>query len=116
MSLPWWPFGQQVTVLRAAEPHGTDEYGLPVRGPDIERELTGCALAPGPGSETANAIEDQTTDRLTLYVPCAADVRADDRLRIDGRIWHVNGPPYRLRSPLTGHLGPLVVTATAHTG
>lgn len=72
-----------VVVLRAA---GADEYGNPGRSWDAPTE--------------ASYLGFQASQEV-LILPANADVRAGDRVRVNGVLFAVAGEPVAARSPLS---------------
>lgn len=97
-----YPFGETVTILRTS-PGGTDPYGDPIDGEDVEVPVEGCAVWTGAmaAEQLLAGREPSTADRAVSF-PYGTDVRRTDRLRIRGEVFEVSGDPFEYRNPFTG--------------
>ena len=84
-----------VTVERLRrDPAGTDQYGDPVPGPWQTSPLPTAWYAPGGSTEPVAASTADVVDTGDLYWRGRApDVRATDRLRVNGQLLEVAGTP-----------------------
>lgn len=113
--------GQQtLTVIRPGEVTGADDYGKPVRGPDIEIPIDGCAIQPlrrNSSQEQMMQTQDTIATRWLLLAPADADIKASDKVRcnvspddllVDGEpgVWpDEDGNPDHLEGYLTRYTG-----------
>jgi len=113
------PHGSDVTILRPGPPT-EDGYGNDVPGAPTEIPVLGCAVAPrdgtGAGANEITDARDTVIVGLTLYAPYGTEIRATDRVRVDGELYEVDGQPGAFRSPFTGSTGPVVVALELVTG
>ncbi|WP_328336729.1 hypothetical protein [Streptomyces violaceus] len=112
------PHGDTVTIVRPG-PSTEDEYGNDIPGPPEEITVPGCAIAPrGAAAVSAELTDarDTVITGLTLYAPYGTEIRATDRIRIDGQLYEVEGLPGSFRSPFTGSTGPVVAALELVTG
>jgi hypothetical protein len=77
-----------VTRLRG---RSRDNFGN-LQGSDSELDVTGCSVQPVSASESTDRGE-LTIANLTLYAPPGTDITATDRVRWQGDVYAVNGPP-----------------------
>jgi hypothetical protein len=82
---------ETVTVVR---PPGRDRFGDPRPGTNIEHDIPGCLIAPGPSGENLDAA-NQVDTHLSVYAPPGADVTATDQVRVSGDLYQVVGAPRR---------------------
>jgi hypothetical protein len=61
-------------------------------GTDSELDITGCSVQPVSASESTDSGELLITN-LTVYLPAGTDIVAGDRVRWQGDVYAVNGPP-----------------------
>jgi hypothetical protein len=106
------PHGETITILRPGTPT-RDAYGNDVPGAPTETVVPGCGLSPtsvGGGNQGAEILQarDTVITGLTLYAPTGTDLRATDRVLVDGALYDVDGPPGSFASPFTGSTGPVV--------
>lgn len=95
------PFGDTVTVIRST-PGGTDQYGDP-KTSTIERiPIQGCAVAPRFSSDMTDRGRDGVVIGKTVYPPAGADIRATDRLELEGDLYEIDGEPIEWRNPISG--------------
>lgn len=113
------PNGDTVTIVRPGPPT-EDIYGNDVPGPPSEIVVSGCAVAPrdgtGAGANEITDARDTVIVGLTLFAPHGTDIRATDRIRVDGDLYEVDGQAGSFRSPFTGSVGPVVVSLELVTG
>ncbi|MEU6543878.1 hypothetical protein [Streptomyces sp. NPDC046859] len=113
------PHGETVTIVRPGEPT-EDSYGNDVPGEPTEIPVPGCGVAPRDGTGSASNeltdARDTVITGLTLYAPYGTDIRATDKIRVDGRLYEVEGQPGSFRSPFTASTGPVVVALELVTG
>jgi hypothetical protein len=79
-----------VTILRGRT---RDNFGN-LQGGDTGTDVTGCSVQPASSSELTDRGE-LTVANLTLYLPAGTDILATDRVRWNGQVYAVNGPPNR---------------------
>lgn len=100
--------GEQVVRLRKAAT-GTDPYGNPI-STETETAIDGCFFDPGGSREPVEVGRDQTVTTPKAYFPGQwPDITDDDRLRVRGLVFDVEGIPPNWRSPYGSGLGGLVV-------
>ncbi|MFG3338719.1 hypothetical protein [Glycomyces sp. NPDC048151] len=100
---------EAITVLR---PGSRIERGTPV--PDwanaTEHEVTGCRLQPASSERvlftSTGQARDAAVSTLRLFAPASADLDVRDRVRYQGVVYDLAGPPRRWPSP-TGALAHL---------
>lgn len=88
-----------VTVRRAVlvERRGTT---VPDWGSATSHIVSGCSLQEGGSStEFGDAQRDPSESDATLLMPPGSDVRAGDRVSLNGRTWEVDGVPSDVKSP-----------------
>jgi hypothetical protein len=113
--------GRTATIVRDT-PGGTDPYGDPVPGSTVEIEVEGCGWAPrtqgvGPSStEVLDRGRQGVIEGLTVYMPYGTDVRPSDQLRLDGRLYEVEGDPGDWWNPKSGRLAGLEVAVRRAEG
>ena len=92
----------QTVELAAPEGSGTDDFGetvaawgpwVPARG-RLEVEL---------GDESDGGDRDSSVHTARLFLPATADIGPRHRVRADGIVWEVDGPPARHRTPAASH-------------
>ncbi len=110
-----FPAGETVTLIRRGPVSGRDGFGNDVYGPDVEIDVSGCAVAPTAGSEDVQA-RDQVAGHLTVWLPAGTEVRATDRARVRGEVYEVTGPSQSWRSPFTGRPSPVQAGLTRVSG
>lgn len=98
------------TVVVVHTSTDTDVYGDDT-STTTETSLAGCAFDPGSSNERTDPRSPVISSSPTLYVtdPAAA-VDANDRVRVDGRTYTVEGDPRRWTSPFTGRYFGMVVS------
>lgn len=102
--------GEPVTVLRPGGPAGTDRYGNPIPGSDIEIQIDGAAFDPGGSREPVEVGRAPVTTTPKLYFPgTGVEVRATDRVRVRGDVYTVVGRPAVWVNPWTGGTAGTVV-------
>jgi hypothetical protein len=111
---PPYPLGRTVTFLRPGPPT-RDAHGNNVPGPDVPTPVAGCAVYPRTSSENTDR-RDQVVIGLTAVMPYGTDVRATDRVKVDGVIYEIDGEPGVHESPLTGAQMGVEVALTRVTG
>lgn len=101
--------GETVTRIRG-EVTGEDRYGNPILV-DVETPIEGAFFDPGSSSETVVVGGVPMVTTPTLYFNSEwPDLVADDRVRVRGVEYHVNGRPGDWRSPWGSDVGGLIVT------
>jgi hypothetical protein len=87
--------GWLTPVVRIREEDGgTDQYGEPIPGADVETDLPSALFAPGGTSEPVQPGAAPVISTPTLYWPGQhPDVTASDRLRVAGVTYQVDGKP-----------------------
>lgn len=110
--------GETVTRIRAGAQTGTDAFGQPVYGPDVETTIDGAMFAPGGSSESVEVGREAVVTAPTLYFRAAwPDIVETDRIRVRGVEYDVDGRPADWRDPFgTDGPGGLVVTLKAVEG
>jgi len=89
-------------------------YGITVQVVDVEENalgdivetvrgsIDGCAFAPSTSTED-NDNREQVDTYATVYAPdTAVAVKAQDKVRVNGVLWRVEGDPNQWASPFTG--------------
>jgi head-tail adaptor len=96
--------GELVVILRRLRV-GEDRYGNP-RYATAEDEIPGAAVRPLSSQErtgTANVqARDQTIDTIEVVFPPGTEITSNDRLRVRGLTYEVDGTPTDLRDSMTG--------------
>lgn len=77
-----------VTRLRG---RSRDNFGN-LQGSDSELDIGGCSVQPLGGAEQTDRGESVQSN-LAVYMPDGSDVVATDRVRWQGSVYAVNGPP-----------------------
>lgn len=77
-----------VTVIRELK---TDRLDDPPQGPPAEHDIEGCAVLPRSSQEEGRGWV--IVEGRMIIAPHGADVLADDRVRVDGKVWDVDGEP-----------------------
>lgn len=96
------------TVVRHRAVTETDAGNSTVKRWDIatQQTITGCNVQPlngqDPRETDAAGTINQTTDMLRVHAPPASDIRADDRVLFDGKMFEVVGIPQKHADPFTG--------------
>jgi hypothetical protein len=88
-------------IVRLRAPTVTNRYG------DIEADwsaattlpITGCALQPASSTEFTDPSRTAITTRWNLFAPPGTDLRAGDRVDVDGTVYEVDGQPLEWSSP-----------------
>lgn len=84
--------GEPVTRLRQGAPTGTDRYGNPTYGPDVESVVGEALFDPGGTRESPEPGRAPVTTQPTLYFRDAfPDLSSGDRVRVRGAEWSVQG-------------------------
>ncbi len=102
---------EPVIRIRAGAQTGTDAFGQPIYGPDVEVEVGPALFAPGGSTEPLEVGRTPVVTAPSLYWPGLwPDVVATDRLRVRGAMFAVLGVPADWRpASSTGGPGGLVV-------
>ncbi len=83
-----------VTIIRQAKVDRLDDAAT---GTPPEHDITGCVVLPRAASGAQNSAEDNKgwtiIEGRMVIAPFGADVLADDRARVDGQVWEVDGAP-----------------------
>lgn len=101
-----------LTILRDSAT-GVDDYGMDTVSTS-EIAVAGCAWWPSATSEASQG-RDTVSTRMQAILPGGTDIRATDRVRLDGdeyfpgATWRVEGDPQQHWSPLTGSTGGTTV-------
>jgi hypothetical protein len=90
-----------VIVRVRSTPGGVDEYGDPVAGTTTETTLAGAYVAPRESDEITNRGRAGVIVGLTLFAPYDTDLRHNDRIKVDGVLYDIEGEPGRWRNPFT---------------
>lgn len=92
------PYGVTVTVVRSG---GIDTRTGDAVATVVEIDYPGCAVWPqGSGEQTFQ--QDLVPAGYAVLLPPGAVVTAQDRVRLFGRVWDVEGEPAVWQSNLTG--------------
>lgn len=111
-----FPFcNQSITIIRP----GTKT----VRGsviPDWEHTadpviVSGCSVQPAATSLSEDGRVLGLSDGLTVYVPEGTDVKAGDRIMVDGEAYEINGLPRKWSSP-TGRVSNIQLNLKRYSG
>ena len=100
-----YPFSRAVTLVNRTKA-GSDPYGNDLFS-DVELTVTDCAVWPGFSVSVARTSDEQIGDRstvitgLTVMMPAGTVVRSFDRVRVNGRLFDVDGEPSEWISPYT---------------
>lgn len=92
------PGVQTMTVIRAGQPSGVDDYGNPITGTDQQIPITGCNIQPvlrNPSLEVLAPTQDTITTKWRFFAPPGADIQAGDRVTcaiVNGQL-QVDGDP-----------------------
>jgi len=107
---------ETVTRVRAGASTGTDAFGQPIPGADVELDIDGALFAPGGTSEPIEAGRAAVISEPTLYFRAARpDIVHTDHMRVRGVLYGVDGvPPDWNWGDSTG--GGLVVALTRTEG
>ena len=101
---------ETVTRIRAGAPTGTDAFGQPIPGPDVETAIEGALFAPGASSEPVEVGREAVVSSPTLYFRGARpDLVRTDRVRVRGLVYELDGDPADWRNG-DSPVGGLVVT------
>lgn len=97
---------ESVTRIRPGDPTGTDAFGKPIPGPDVELVIDGALVAPAGSSEVlTEAGRVPIVTQTTIYFRDAwPDITAADRVRVRGVVFQVDGVPADWRSDGPGGL------------
>ena len=91
-----FPHGVTITVIDTARDRHGDLTETP-RG-----SIHQCGVAPETSVED-NDKREQVDTRATVYAPYSVvQVRAGDKVRVNDKLWHVDGDPEEWASPFTG--------------
>lgn len=85
---------ETVTRVRAGASTGTDAFGQPIPGADVELDIDGALFAPGGTSEPIEAGRAAVTSEPALYFRDARpDIVRTDHMRVRGVLYSVEGDP-----------------------
>lgn len=102
---------ETVTRIRDGAQTGTDAFGQPIYGPDVETPIEGALFAPGGTSEPVELGRAPVISEPTLYFRNSwPDIVSTDRLRVRGVVYDVEGVPAEWHRGDQEPLGGLVVT------
>lgn len=91
-----FPYGTTIEVLETSR----DEHGDLTEA--LRGTIDGCAVAPESSTED-NDNRAQVDTFVEVYAPYSdVVVTAQDKVRLNGTLWHVEGDPAEWRSPFTG--------------
>lgn len=94
-----FPYGETVTILSTATT--TDDYGN--QSTVVTEVAWGpCAVAPRSSSESVDSHAPAVIVGLSIYGPAGVTINADDKVRIDGVLYDVDGQAGDWTSPFTG--------------
>lgn len=79
-----------VTVIRQAK---VDRLSDDAAGAPTEHDVDGCAILPRINSNAEDGKGWVIIEGKMVIAPHGSDVLADDRVRIDGTLWEVDGAP-----------------------
>ena len=94
-----FPHGKTVTLVTTTT---TDDGLGNTTQTDVQVEIPGCAVAPRFAVENSDPRSTPVMVGLTVYMPAGTELDSDDTLRIDGKLWQVDGLPAVWESPFTG--------------
>lgn len=87
--------GETVTRIRAGESIGTDRYGEPIPGSDVETDFENTLVADGRFAEPLEVGRSRVEADLTLYWPGReVDGVASDRWRVRGKVYEAVGDAF----------------------
>lgn len=102
-----------VTIVR---PSPQDRFGDPT-GPDAEfRDTCLWVIGLPSSSDDTDGQHNRVASRVTAYPLGETRVRAEDRVKVDGVTWLVDGQPARAESPFTGRLAGYQVSLKRFEG
>ena len=109
-------YGEQVVRIRRTQ-SGVDRYGSPVYVTTETPLPDGAGFDPGGSVEPAEVGRESVVTTPKLYFWAATpDLRADDSVRVRGRVFMVVGNPASWVNPFTGWQAGLVVELTETEG
>lgn len=83
------PIGKRtVTVIRAPK---VDRLKGDAAGPPAEHDIKGCVVTPRASNEEGKGWV--IVEGRMIVAPYGSDVRATDKVRVDGLVWEVDGEP-----------------------
>ena len=94
-----FPHGKTVTLVSTVT--ARDDYGDSTSTVS-ETVVPDCAVAPRFATESTDPRVAPVMVGLTVYMPAGTAIDADDVLRIDGKLWQVDGLPAAWENPFTG--------------
>lgn len=90
---------RQATVMRAGT--STDRYGNRIDDWNAAIETTVAAWWAQSGGELIQGVrEEGVTWDVTLFLRAGAQIHAGDRVRLDGDVFEVSGPPVTAWRPI----------------
>ena len=101
--------GELVVILRRIRT-GEDRYGN-ARYVLQEDEIPTAAVRPLTSTERDTGVRDQTVDTIEVIFPPGTVVTSNDRLRVRGLTYEVEGNPIVSADPMTGVIPGVKVTA-----
>ena len=104
---------RNATIVR---PGATDRFGDPV-APAVEfTDSAAWVVSLESSSDSFNGQRNDAQSRVNAYVLGATKAVVSDLVRIDGRMWQVDGHPVRAESPFTGRLAGYTVSLKQFEG
>lgn len=95
------PNGELVTILHRVAV-GEDRYHN-IRYATTAVDVPGAAVRPLSSNEAgAGAGRDQITDAIEVILPPGTAIGVNDRMRVRGLVYEVDGTPEQQRDPMTG--------------
>lgn len=94
---------ETVTRLRGvaqADPYSAETTDIDWSTPD-ELDIPTKGIEPGSSQEVLDATGQRLEVDLTVYLPFAADVKPQDRVRVRGLVYDVQGDRHDWRNPYT---------------
>lgn len=102
-------YGETVTRIRRQVVGVDPRYNEPIFS-DVESEISGAGVAPGPTEEPLVVDGNPVVTDMSLYFwESMPDIVRSDRLRVRGKTYSVAGDPREWVNPFTGWQAGLVV-------
>ena len=92
----------KVTIVRRTQT-GTDGGGNPTYGWADDPRPVPANVQPASGSEDDSPDDTTLLDMRRMWLLPDVDLSAGDRVRIDGTVWQVEGPPHRWTTAFGPH-------------
>jgi hypothetical protein len=87
-----WSGGETVTILTRSATASASSLGNPVYDWAAETDVTGCVVSPRNSSELVQG-QDTAILGLMVMMPGTPSITAVDRVRVNGVVYVVDGPP-----------------------